>query len=243
MKYKYDFHCHIHEGSIDSNVYAKEYIESLINKGFTGFLVTDHNTYKGYEYIKKNLEYDNFYVLKGIEVDTLDGGHTLVIMPNDYKSSEIERKTFKIKDLIKYVHKYNGVLGPAHPFSEPYLSLFNTKKNKNNYDILNEFDFIEVFNAGEKKEENEKALEMAEKYSLFKTAGSDAHELEDCGKGYVEIEEKVTCNNELIEYIKNHKPVVTNGEYYRNVGRERYDRIGKISYFIVFILLRLYRKL
>lgn len=242
MNYKYDFHCHINEGSKDSKVNAEEYIDSLICQGFTGLLVTDHNTYDGYRFILKKLNYENFIVLKGIEYSTIDAGHILVIMPDEYDLKDLEYKSAKLLDLIKYVHSHNGILGPAHPCSEPYLSIFSSKKYKYNYDICKQFDFIEVFNAGEKKQENDKALELSNKYSLFATAGSDAHYLEHCGKAYVQLKERVTNNNELIDYIKKHKPASVSGQCYRNRDRERYDKSHNLAYLYDHIIISLSRK-
>lgn len=231
MKYKYDFHCHVKEGSRDSKVSSKEFIESLINQGFSGMLVTDHDTYKGYQYIKEKLKYDNFIVLKGIELSVLDAGHILVIMPDDYNLEYIKYKSHSLRRIINSVHNQNGILGPAHPFSEPYLSIFNSRKYRCNYDICKEFDFMEVFNAGEKEEENKKALELAKKYNLFFTAGSDSHYKENCGKSYIELDERITTNNQLIEYIKNHKPVAIGGSHYVNLDRKTGDRFGSLVYY------------
>lgn len=242
MYYKYDFHCHINEGSKDSKVNAKNYIESLICQGFTGLLVTDHNTYNGYRYILENLNYENFIVLNGIEYSTIDAGHILVIMPDEYNLNDLEYKSAKLADLIDYVHCHGGILGPAHPFSEPYLSIFNSKNYKNKYDICKQFDFIEVFNAGEKKQENDKALEIANKYNLFATAGSDAHYLEHCGKAYVQLIERITNNNELIDYINKHKSVSTFGQHYRNRDREKYDKLHNLAYLYDHIIVSLSRK-
>lgn len=233
MKYKYDLHCHVSEGSDDSKVNAKSYIEKLIELGFTGFLITDHNTYKGYEYAIKELasNYNDFYILKGIEYSTVDAGHILVIMPDGFSLEDIDVKSRKLIDLIEYVHSKNGILGPAHPCSEPYLSIFNCKSYKNNYDILKQFDFIEVLNAGEKEEENSKAKELAKKYNLPTIGGSDSHHLEHCGLSYAEFNTIIKNNDELIDYIRNKKEIVVNGKYYKNYDREKYDRFGSIAYF------------
>lgn len=229
---KYDFHCHINEGSKDSKVYAKQNINILIGKGFSGCLITDHDTYNGYKHIKKNINIDNFCVLKGIEYSTIDAGHIIVIMPDEYDSKEIKHLGMKLKDLIHYVHTNGGILGPAHPFSEPYLSTFSSNKYKNDYDICSQFDFIEVFNAGEKKEENDKALDLARKYSLPTIGGSDSHYIEHCGTGYIEVEEIIKTNNELIKYIKDNRNIYVNGELYVNQDREKYDKYGKLIYYL-----------
>lgn len=71
---KIDMHCHVKEGSIDSRVSMEEYIQLLQSKGFGGMVITDHDTYNGYRFWKKNLKdkkYTDFKVFKGIEYDTI----------------------------------------------------------------------------------------------------------------------------------------------------------------------------
>ena len=52
MCLKLDMHCHTHEGSVDSKIGVEEYIRILIEKGYDGMLITDHDTYNGYRYWK-----------------------------------------------------------------------------------------------------------------------------------------------------------------------------------------------
>ena len=79
---KFDMHCHTKEGSPDGRIPIKEYILELKKQGFDGMLVSDHNSYNGYRYWKKHREeMPEFIVLKGIEYDTIDAGHILVILP------------------------------------------------------------------------------------------------------------------------------------------------------------------
>ena len=85
---KIDMHCHVKEGSIDSKVSLEDYITLLKKKGFQGMVITDHNTYNGYRYWKNHMKgkvHTDFVVLKGIEYDTRDEGHILVIMPEGVK--------------------------------------------------------------------------------------------------------------------------------------------------------------
>lgn len=231
-KYKYDFHCHVTEGSIDSKVSAKQCIDRLINNGFSGCLITDHDNYNGYKYLLHNISFDNFYVLKGIEYSTIDAGHILVIMPDEYDSKDIELPGAHLIDLINYVHKNGGILGPAHPFSEPYLSIFNSKKYRNDFDICSQFDFIEVLNAGEKEDDNNRAIELSKIYNLPMSAGSDCHYIEHCGSGFVEIDKLIKNNNELIDYIKNKGKITPNGELYINHDRLKQEKYGKLVYFL-----------
>ena len=93
---KFDLHCHTQEGSLDGKLPIAEYIRLLQEKGYDGMLVTDHNSYKGYRAYRDKLKekLHNFVVLKGIEYDTIDAGHILVIMPEQVKLKLLEAVVF-----------------------------------------------------------------------------------------------------------------------------------------------------
>lgn len=232
MKYKYDCHCHVNEGSGDSKVKTEDFIRKLINNNFSGCLITDHNTYEGYNFYKNNLKdkYPSFNVIKAIEYDTQDAGHIIVVMPSNFDTSELLKRGWKLRHLIDYVHNNNGILGAAHPCSEPYLSIFSSPAYINNYDICKELDFIEVLNTGEKEEENICASYLAKKYNLVTFGGSDSHLLETVGTGYTEFNELITNEDELIKYVKDKKETTVDGTYYINKDRIKYDKFGKLPY-------------
>ena len=97
---KIDMHCHVKEGSIDS--------KHLKKKGFQGMVITDHNTYNGYRYWKNHMKgkvHTDFVVLKGIEYDTRDAGHFLVIMPEGVKMRLLEMRGMTVSLLIDLVHR------------------------------------------------------------------------------------------------------------------------------------------
>ena len=113
---KFDMHCHTKEGSPDGKLPLLENIEILKRKGYQGMLITDHNSYRAYRYYQKlRQKPDNFVVLKGIEYDTIDAGHILIIMPDNVKLPLLELRGLPVLLLIEIVHHYGGILGPAHP--------------------------------------------------------------------------------------------------------------------------------
>ena len=131
MKYvKFDMHCHTAEGSVDAKVNIEDYIEILRSKGFGGMLVTDHDSYGGYEaYVNSGKKYDDFVVLRGIEYDSLEFGHFIVILPSDTPDEVYELLRYKgltLDKLIYIVHCSDGILGPAHPYGEPFMSFAST---------------------------------------------------------------------------------------------------------------------
>ena len=88
---KLDMHCHTKEGSPDGKLALLENIALLKEKGYQGMLITDHNSYKAYRYYKKLADKpDDFVVLKGIEYDTIDAGHMIIIMPTGAKLPILE---------------------------------------------------------------------------------------------------------------------------------------------------------
>ena len=145
---KLDMHCHVKEGSVDSRVSLDEYITKLKAHGFDGMLITDHDTYKGYRYWKNEMKgkvYEDFVVLKGIEYDTCDAGHIICIMPEGVKMRLLEMRGMPVAMLIDFVHRHGGILGPAHPCGEKYMSFTNTKRYYRSPEIIKRFDFIEAF--------------------------------------------------------------------------------------------------
>lgn len=228
---KIDMHCHVKEGSIDSKVSLDEYITILKKNGFQGMLITDHNTYKGYRYWKNNMrgkKHTDFVVLKGIEYDTRDAGHIIIIMPEGVKMRLLEVKGLPVSVLIDFVHKNGGILGPAHPCGEKYLSYANTKRFFKSPELIKRFDFFEGFNACESEVSNEAAMKLATRYQKPAVAGSDSHKPECVGKAYTILPEYVTCETELITLIRRKVPMEIGGTLYAKTTKEKLGKASKI---------------
>lgn len=230
---KLDMHCHTKEGSLDGKVSIKDYINKLIDLGYDGMLVTDHNSYNGYrayrDYISQSVS-KHFVVLRGIEYDTLDAGHILVIMPEHSTLKLLECRGLKVESLIDIVHKYGGILGPAHPCGERHLSFARTRAYKKNPDILKQFDFIEAYNSCESTTSNRNASMLASTYQLVQFGGSDSHKLECVGTAYTELPYQVTKESELIQHVKQHAQSECGGGHYDGTVKQR---IGFMNHILV----------
>lgn len=228
---KFDMHCHTNEGSLDGKVTLAEYVVRLKEKGFQGMLITDHNSYNAYRYYKKHKNEDifqDFTVLKGIEYDTIDAGHILVIMPENIKVPLIELRGLPVAILIEVVHFFGGILGPAHPCGEKYLSITNTRSYRRNPGIMKHFDFVETFNACESPESNRKAAELAAAYGLPGFGGSDAHKVECSGLSYTELDGDISVESDLIRHVRSRQPVACGGSYYHGTTKERMGRVHSL---------------
>jgi hypothetical protein len=230
---KFDMHCHTKEGSLDAKVSVEQYIQLLRQMGFDGMLITDHNSYNGYRAWKNTLKgkrFHDFVVLKGIEYDTIDAGHILVILPEDVRLPIMEFRGLPVQFLIAIVHENGGVLGPAHPCGDKYLSFTHTGKRQNQLAVMDKFDFLEGFNACEDSESNAQAMQLAEKYHLPVFGGSDAHREACVGLGSTEFAGRITCESDLIRLLKEKKESasVCGGSYYHGTTKQKMGRINNI---------------
>lgn len=223
LNLKIDIHCHVKEGSPDSLVSIKDTIEKLIGKGYNGMVVTDHNSYQGYNSINGE-DYGEFVIFKGIEYDTSDAGHMIIILPGNNENKNVfTHKGMNVKDTIKIVKSLGGIIGPAHPFDYYKLGILNNTKWMQNQDVIKEFDFIEIFNACGSKLGNHKACLLAKLYNKPGLGGSDSHRLNSIGQGYTMLPNKVKNEIELINMIKRleYKDIYSDGELFEGSSRNK----------------------
>lgn len=231
---KFDMHCHTMEGSLDSKVKIEDYIRSLKKQGFGGMLVTDHNSYNGYRAYSdtvKGKKFKDFVVLRGIEYDTFDAGHIIVVLPETEHLLLMELRGLPLHLLMDIVHRHGGILGPAHPYGEAYLSFMNTKKRKKKKDLLSCFDFIEIFNSCQPAHVNKKALSLSRALKKPGFGGSDAHKPDCVGMGYTELPDSIRTESDLIAYVRQTEKIKCGGQFYNKTTK---DKIGKLNNVLVF---------
>lgn len=210
---QFDLHCHTKEGSIDSKVTIERYVEILKSKGFDGFLIADHNSYKGchaWDRYKRKHKTKDFVAIRGVEYDTKDAGHVLVIMPDNLYLPILTIRGMKLRRLLKIVHRFGGILGPAHPYGVKSSSAMHFRNMDKN--LIERFDFVEVFNTCETAKSNKQARKLAEEYGLPTFAGSDAHEERYVGMAATTFSDVITCNNDLIHAVKANRPIKASGK-------------------------------
>ena len=128
---------------------------------------------------------------------------------------------------IDLVHKNGGVLGPAHPCGEKYLSFTNTKRFYKSPELIKRFDFIEVFNACESEESNGNEG-FRHKYNKPGTGGSDAHKIECVSTAYTEFAGTATCETELINLIRQNQIVKAGGRFYNKTVKDKMGKADKL---------------
>lgn len=232
---KFDLHCHTKEGSIDSKVPVREFADRFLELGYDGFMIADHNSYRGcqaWDLIKDEPKYSNFTVIRGIEYDTKDAGHVLIVMPDNLYLKVFKIRGMRAEKVLKLVHNYGGIVGLAHPFGVSSSSAMGFSNM--NYSLIKKFDFIETFNTCELPTSNKLAGELADKYGLPCFAGSDSHVVDYIGMATTIIDRKISCNNDLIYTVKIRERIVAVGterKDTRNAKRKEHWT-GKIGYIL-----------
>ena len=159
--------------------------------GLDGFAITDHNAIQGSLEAFGLARESGLVAVRGIEIST-DSGHVLA-----YGLSELVPKGLSVRETIERIHSAGGIAVVPHPVRFPSgIGLEAAGEN--------EFDAIEVLNGGNSRRSNRKAKDLAARLGKPVTAGSDAHETDEIGKSYVEIDGASTEAQVLDSIISGH---------------------------------------
>jgi len=188
---KYDLHIHTNHSSC-SRIKPKKLLRIAKKRGLNGIAITNHNTIKGGQEVKKANKDKNFEVIIGAEIKT-DKGEILGL----YLKKEI--KSRKAEEVIDEIHKQGGIAIAAHPFTWGLLRKQCTFDKKE----LKKIDGFETFNSRNMfRWENELAVQFAQKNKLAQTGGSDAHYYYEIGRAFT------LFNGSLRDAIKKRKTVI-----------------------------------
>lgn len=231
---RFDLHCHTAEGSLDGKIPLREYVQLLKENGFQGMLITDHNSYKAYQHYVSNSSdpvFQDFTVLKGIEYDTRSSGHFLIVMPRGFSVPLFDVRGLPLRSLIRLVHEHGGIIGPAHPFGEKFLSFGRSRTFQKHRDIVSQFDFLEGYNCCESAEANAEAIDLAREFQIPCFGGSDSHRHDNVGLAYTDFPVSIRTEDDLIRHVKQKGSMEIGGRHYTGTVKER---IGKWNDFLVY---------
>jgi len=185
LKLKIDLHVHS-KYSIDSANSIDSIIHRCIQEKIDGFALTDHDTMRGLEEVKKS---DQVLIIPGVEISA-KGAHIICLNPTKLVNAKLS-----IKDTVDQIHSQGSLAILAHPFSLPKSWVHTNTIFKNKFDGIETknssqlpFHLMEKYN-----------IKLAESLNLPKTAGSDSHIPETIGKAYTIID---TASKNIDDIIK-----------------------------------------
>lgn len=195
--YLYDLHVHTQESSRCGRVPAAEMVGMYSEAGYSGLVITDHlnvsleemvgesgRTYswstiaerflRGYRLAREEGARRGMQVLLGAEIRFSENDCDYLIY--GFSEEDLFLPSFEYVyrlDIQTFSRRFPHLLTiQAHPFRENAGPV-----------PVECLDGLEVWNANMRHDNNnERALELAERYALLQTAGSDAHRPEDVAR-------------------------------------------------------------
>lgn len=198
---KIDLHVHTNPLSPDSRMSAEEAIRTAKEIGLDGICFTEHDRAWQLPEIEHLRERHNFPVFRGVEVMLRGGIEMLVFGLNmDFTSllqlGDLRRMVVEAKGFMVYAHPFRGL--PESTVSDSAAAL---KVALGRVDMTS-IDAVEGHNGRHRDIHNEPALEMAARYHLKTTGGSDAHSVDEIGTCVTIFESSITTDEELLEELK-----------------------------------------
>ena len=195
-----DLHIHTKMLSPDSDLDPEEAVQEAKKLGLDGMCFTEHNQVWRFEDIQKLSSKWAFPILRGVEVDTIEG-HILVFGLHREFGGIIGAN-----ELRQWVDEAGGVMIAAHPFkgfrafgfSELKLSPEQASKRP----IFDFVDAVEAFNGRSNERENKLAQEVSVVLVLKLVGGSDAHSVDEVGRCVTVFENRISSEVELITALK-----------------------------------------
>lgn len=185
-----DMHMHEKTYSTDSFLSLEEIVSTARNRGLDGICITDHDSIGLREQAEQYSRVTGFPIFVGVEYYSLEGD-IVAFGIDSLPEQRTDAQTF-----IDYVKKRGGICFSAHPFRS------NDRGLKENLDLVQGLDGIEVLNGSTSPEANKKAYEYAKRLGLQAVGSSDCHIPEKVGRYATYFPEQVHTVEELIEVFK-----------------------------------------
>jgi predicted metal-dependent phosphoesterase TrpH len=164
-----------------------------------GIVLTEHRQFNGAADYRALEDKFGMLVLKASEVET-DYGHVLVFGVNDDMTKRFDFANVRIpaQELIDEVARMGGVAVPCHP-GRPNVGLFEHYEKK---PPLENVVAVEVLNGGSRKGEDERSIELVDKYGYRAVGGSDSHLVSLIGLCATRFEAEVRTIEDLVRELK-----------------------------------------
>lgn len=186
---KMDLHIHS-QYSDDAIGSPKEIMKSVKNKGLQGMAITDHNSIRGGMAAQK-LSTPSFLIIPGVEISTKDG-HLLAL-----NISKNIPKGLTLQETIERIRTDGGT--PIIPHI--YRTMSGVKEEKLSI-VKNDITAIEVYNGCSQPSTNLKTANLAKRYELGGTGGSDSHDPRYAGYAYTLIDTTILHIDTILTEIE-----------------------------------------
>mgnify|MGYP000335992717 CR=1 FL=1 len=195
MLARIDLHVHTCYSS-DARMGLEELLEALERHDLRA-AITDHNTVEGALRLKR---WAPDRIIVGEEIRTAEGEILA------YFLEEAVPPFRELEETVELVHRQGGIVSIPHPF-DPFRR--HRLRTEALLRALRLVDALEVFNARNLlRRSNLKALRMADRLKLGRSAGSDAHTLGEIGNGVTGVAADERTLDDVLEAIRKGKVAI-----------------------------------
>jgi predicted metal-dependent phosphoesterase TrpH len=184
---------HIHTNHSDSSSPVEKILEAARKRSLDAIAITDHNTMVAYYYAVKIAT--DLIIIPGFEINTVDG-HLLILGIKNLPFKSLR----SAMEITKYARKNNGVIIIPHP-NIPFIGVSEKVIRQIVPDAIETHNSnVPFFNYFTKKN-----TKLADKLSLPKTGGSDAHNHKSVGDAYTIVDAASKTVDSILEAVKEGK--------------------------------------
>lgn len=219
--YKYELHVHTSVCSCCSVSTPEEQVAAYAAKGYNGIVITDHfvcgyngtpfsrelpweerinRYYTAYERaVQAAKRYEKFRVFFGAEYSYAHGHDILFYgLCKDFLCEHPQLERMPVEDMCKLLQSAGYLVVQAHPYRNRDYTDSSVKSE------LFCADGVEIFNACNYDEENQKAAEYAVAHHKIMTSGGDIHDAKDTRIGLAGIvtDTPIQNNQDLVDVLK-----------------------------------------
>lgn len=145
--------------------------------------VTDHNSFKGYDAVRRLNKNRDFKIIKACEYATLDGD---II---GYNVNENIPTSLQAADVCDRIHEQGGIVCAPHPLDVLRSAAIGDRTLK---EIAKKIDIVEGLNGRTFFLFNLRAAAFAKRHKKPAIAASDAHYPAEIGRVFTQFNEKIT---------------------------------------------------
>jgi predicted metal-dependent phosphoesterase TrpH len=164
-----------------------------------GFVLTEHRQFDDEsDYSDLAADY-GLTILKGSEVET-EYGHVLVfgVTPELTAAFDFARIDLPLAQVVSACERVGAVAAPCHP-GRARVGMF---AHVERLGLPEGIRVVEIYNGGSRENENELAIEMADRFGYRGIGGSDAHIVSQIGRCVTRFPAEIRTESELAEALR-----------------------------------------
>lgn len=195
-----DLHTHS-IASDDGRAKVENYCQWIKSKELPidGFVLTEHRQFDFEVDYSALADKHGLVILKGAEVET-EYGHVLVFGVNEGLYAEFDFADIKLPlaSVLEAADKHGAVAAPCHP-GRPRVGMF---AHTDELGVPEGVRIVEIYNGGSRDNEDQIAIENAEKLGYLGIGGSDSHIVSHIGRCATRFPGEIRTEQELVDALR-----------------------------------------